>query len=113
MAGKADLVNLFNLWRFSIDRINQSHQMKLDASKITYTHDGFARIFEPVPEDQIKQALNSSITRIIVVHEDSFEILFYDENYLHPCGEVEKLFGISLCEQYDQGYVSVLGYLGD
>ena len=87
--------------------------MKLDATKITYTHDGFARIFEPLSEEQINQALCSSITRVIVIHEDSFEILFYDENYLHPCSEIEKLFGISLCEQYARGQVSVLGFLGD
>lgn len=87
--------------------------MKLDSTKITYTHDGFARIFEPISEEQITEALRSSITRVIVIHEDSFEILFYDENYLHPCSEIEKLFGVSLCEQYAQDLVSILGFLGD
>lgn len=51
-------------------------------SSLTYCHKGFERPNEEFSEEDITNALKSALTKYIVFHDSTFQILFYDSNYL-------------------------------
>ncbi|CAL6102463.1 NADH_pyrophosphatase [Hexamita inflata] len=87
--------------------------MKATFSSLTYCHDGFERVFEPLTAEQIQRALSSALSKIVTFQSETFDILFHDCQYILSIAEIVDLFHVDLKEQYASGNVSLIGYLGD
>lgn len=64
-------------------------------SSLTYCHKGFERPNEEFSEEDIEHALKSALTKYVVFHDSTFQILCYDSNYMLSNADLEKATGKS------------------
>lgn len=85
----------------------------MDPSSIRYCHKGFSRIHEELDCKDIEFILSSQRTKYVVFHENSFNILFHDHNYLLGKSDVEQCLQTAIAQLHDEEKITFFGFLGD